>query len=583
MSKHLLISVLLIAGIQASQAQIIPNLFGNASAPGAAGNEAAQTSPMPGVPTATVPGPIPSTVGVTVNPPAPRDQLVVVSPAPAGRMFGSQLFGGTFRGTLNHGFNPDYVLAIGDRLIVRMWGGFNFEGSLVVDQQGNIFLPNVGPVKVAGLKSGELNTQLDVAVRRVFKANTFVYAALDASQPVKVYVTGFVRQPGLYNGLAGDSPVAFLDKAGGVDPDRGSYLDVTVKRGSQVRKRVNLYDFLLEGKLDLVQFQDGDVIVVGPRRHTFSVGGEVFNAYDFEFDQASIPLSAALAMAKPKPGATHVSVVRRQGSEKRSEYYLLAEAKHVRIEDGDLVNVTADRYQGTIQVRVEGAHSGEHAIVLPYGSKLKDVIAQLKPNSMSRVDAIQIYRKSVQVRQKEMLELALRKVEEAALSARSKTVEEANLRSREADLIIKFVERARQVQPKGQVVLDDKVRDETLLEDGDTIIIPERTSLVMVHGEVLFPNAISWREGANAEDYIAAAGGYTQGADTSKVVVIAQNGAARLADVQSTFFRRSGTSIQAGDEIIVLPKIETKSVEVTRAITQILYQIAFTAKVAFGL
>lgn len=584
MSKSILFSVLLlIVGIQASHAQIIPNLFGNAPASGAAGNEAVQSAPMPVVPTAAVPGVAPPSAGVVVNPPAPRDQLVVVAPAPPGRMFGSQLFGGTFRGTLNHGFNPDYVLAIGDRLNVRLWGGFNFDGSLLIDQQGNIFLPNIGPVKVAGLKSGELNTQLEMAVRKVFRANTFVYAALDASQPVKVYVTGFVRQPGLYNGLAGDSPVAFLDKAGGVDPERGSYLDVTVKRGSQIRKRVNLYDFLLEGKLDLVQFQDGDVIVVGPRRHTFSVGGEVFNAYDFEFDQASIPLPAALAMAKPKPGATHVSVVRRQGREKRSEYYSLAEAKNVRIEDGDLVNITADRYQGTIQVRIEGAHSGEHAIVLPYGSKLKDVIAQLKPNSMSRVDAIQIYRKSVQARQKEMLELALRKVEEAALSARSKTAEEANLRSREVDLIIKFVERARQVQPKGQVVLDDKVRDETLLEDGDTIIIPERTSLVMVHGEVLFPNAVSWREDATAEDYIAAAGGYTQGADTSKVVVIAQNGAARLADVQSTFFRRSGTSIQAGDEIVVLPKIETKSVEVTRALTQILYQIAFTAKVAFGL
>lgn len=221
--------------------------------------------------------------------------------------------------------------------------------------------------------------------------------------------------------------------------------------------------------------------------------------------------------------------------------------------------------------------------MLPYGARLKGVLAQVRPNTMSRLDAIQLYRKSVQARQKEMLELALRKVEEATLSARSKTADEANLRGKEAELILKFVERARQVQPKGQVILDAQARDDTLLEDGDIIVIPERTSLVMVHGEVLFPTAISWREGANVQDYIAAAGGYTQGADTSKVVVIAQNGAARLAEGESGFFRKGGTHLQAGDEIVVLPRIETKNIEVTRALTQILYQIAFTAKVAFGL
>lgn len=586
MNKHLFLGLLLLATVPAAHAQLVPNLFsaGGGVATPSAQTDSAQPTPAPSLPTAALSGAALPAAGTVANPPAPRDQLVVVSPAPPGRVFGSQLFGGTFRGTLNHGFNPDYVLAIGDRVTVRLWGAFNFEGSLVVDQQGNIFLPNVGPVAVAGIKSGELNGRLEAAVRRVFKSNTFVYAALDASQPVKVYVTGFVRQPGLYGGLASDSPVAFLDKAGGIDPDRGSHVDVVIKRGNQIRKRINLYDFLLEGKLDLVQFQDGDVIVVEPRKHTFSVSGEVFNAYDFEFPEAAIPLSRALAMAKPKPGATHVSIIRRQGSERRSEYYPLAQATHVTVEDGDLVTVTADRYAGTIQVRIEGAHSGEHAIVLPYGAKLKDVLARVRPNSMSRVDAIQLYRKSVQARQKEMLELALRKVEETALSARSKTAEEAGLRGKEAELLLKFVERARQIQPKGQVVLDETARDETLLEDGDVIVIPERTSLVMVHGEVLFPSALSWREGFTVEDAIAAAGGYTQGSDTSKVVVVAQNGAARLAEVRGGFVsRKPSTSLHAGDEVIVLPRIETKNVEVARALMQIVYQIAFTAKVAFGL
>lgn len=512
---------------------------------------------------------------VAVSPPAPRDQLVVVAPAPAGRMFGSQLFGGTFRGTLNHGFNPDYVVSVGDRLNVRLWGAFNFDGNLVVDQQGNVFVPNVGPIAVAGVRSGEINAIMEQGIRKTYKSNTGIYAALDASQPVKVYVTGFVRQPGLYGGLASDSPIAYLDKAGGVDPDRGSYVDVVIKRGAQVRKRVNLYSFLLDGILDIVQFQDGDVVVVGPRQRSFSAAGEVFNAYDFEFSEEMLPLGRALKMTKPKPGATHVSIVRRQGSERRSEYHSLAAIDQLVVNDGDSIGVTADRYPGTIQVRIEGAHSGEHAIVLPYGATLKDVMAGIKPNPMSRLDAMLIYRKSVQVRQKEMLGVALRKVEEAALSANSKTSEEAGLRTREAEMILKWVERARQIEPKGQVVLGEAQKGGTLLEDGDVVVIPERTSLVMVHGEVMFPNAVSWQSGRSVEDYLQQAGGFTQGADTAKIILIRQNGATAVVE--------SSNRVEAGDEIMVLPRIETKSIEVTRAITQILYQIAFTAAVAFGL
>lgn len=561
---------------QGTPSSLLPSLAPTSEA-AASDTPSAAALPLTSSASAGLPFPATLPVPLTVQaaPPAARDQVVVVSPAPPGKRFGSQLFGGTFRGTLSPGFNPDYVISVGDSLKIRLWGAFNFDGSLIVDPQGNVFIPSVGPIAVAGVKSGQLNTAVERGVRKTFKSNTGVYAALDVSQPVKVYVTGFVRQPGLYGGVASDSPISYLDKAGGIDQDRGSYVDVVIKRGAQVRKRINLYSFLLEGTLDLVQFQDGDVIVVGPRQHTFSVGGEVFNAYDFEFSEPSVPLQRALGMAKAKPGATHVSIVRRQGIEKRSEYYPLAEIDKLTLNDGDTLTVTTDRYPGTIQVRVEGAHSGEHALVLPYGATLKDVLERTKTNPMSRLDAIQIFRRTIADRQAEMLSVSLRKLEEAVLSARSSTAEEASLRAKEAELVMRFVDRAKSIQPKGQIVLSEGERASTLLQDGDVIVIPERTSLVLVHGEVLFPNAVSWQDKVSADDYIRKVGGFTQGADTSKVVVIRQNGTTLLAG--------DAGSIAAGDEIIVLPKIETKSIEVTRSLTQILYQIAFVARVAFGL
>lgn len=504
------------------------------------------------------------------------DTPAPVVPAPASRMFGAQIFSGTGGNSASSiGFNPGYVIGLGDQIQVRLWGAFNFEGSLAVDPKGNIFLPNVGPMKVAGTPNGQLNSLVTSKVKEVYQANVNVYASLVQAQPVKVFVTGYVNNPGLYGGVASDSLLSYLSKAGGVDTERGSYVDIEVKRGNRVRSHINLYDFLLNGNLSLSQFADGDVIVVGPRQHTVSVQGEVFNSYDFEFRDGTLPVSEALSWARPKPGATHMTIIRQQGTVKRSEYYPLSQAGGRFLQDGDQLIVSADRYAGTIQVRIEGAHSGEHAVVLPYGATMRQVLAQIRTNSMSQLNAIQLFRRSVAERQKEMLNLSLQKLEEASLSAQSATSEEANLRMQEAQLISRFVAKARNVVPKGAVVLNENNLDQVILEDGDIINIPERTSLVMVHGEVLFPNAVAWQKGLSPEDYIAKVGGFTQKKGNAKVIVIHQNGEADDADNVDT--------LQPGDELMVLPKFESKSIEVTRGISTIIYQIAVAAKVILTL
>lgn len=497
------------------------------------------------------------------------------SPLPAvenSRMFGAQLFTATSAaGGTSIGFNPSYVIGLGDTIQVRLWGAFNFEGALTVDPKGNIFLPNVGPLKVTGVTNAQLNSLVESKIKEVYQANVNVYASLLQAQPVKVFVTGYVRNPGLYGGVASDSLLNYLSKAGGVDSDRGSYVDIIVKRGTKVRSRVNLYEFLLNGQLGLSQFVDGDTIVVGPRQHTFSVEGDVFNGYDFEFANSSIPVTEALSWARPKPGATHMTIIRQQGTMKRSEYFPLSSAASRMLQDGDKLIISSDRYAGTIQVRIDGAHSGEHAVVLPYGASMRQVIAQIRPNSMSQLNAIQLYRRSVAERQKEMLTVSLQKLEQASLSAQSATQEEARLRMQEAQLVSRFVAKARTVVPKGEVVLNEANIDSVLLEDGDVIVIPEKSSLVMVHGEVLFPNAVSWEKGMDADDYIKKCGGLTQKSSKAKIIVIRQNG--------ETLSASDAGSLKPGDEIMVLPNYETKNIEVTRGISTILYQLAVAAKV----
>jgi protein involved in polysaccharide export with SLBB domain len=548
-----------------------------ASSPSAAGSAPETSGGRLNIRTLQLPAAGGSTAGGVTIPPEPLPTPLPPNPFTSREpiVFGSQIFTGRFGSEAFSGFNPDYQIAVGDRINVRMWGAYTYDSTQVVDPQGNVFVPNVGPVKVLGVRNAELNQQFESQVKRVFRANVGLYATLEAAQPIKVYVTGFVRAPGLYSGLSSDSVLRYLDKAGGIDPDRGSYLSVDVLRNGQVRATFNLYRFLIDGKITPLQLQDGDTIVAQGRHHTVQIGGEVLNPYIFEIERDELAASEILALARPRPNATHLSVVRRIGSQTRSDYYPLKDAAQVTIRDGDEVTVTADKYPGTILVRIDGAHLGERTLVLQYGASLRDAIARLRPAPQAKVEAVQLYRKSVAQRQKDLLEASLRSLETYALTARSATSEEAALRGREADQILQFIDRARSVQPRGQVVLAGPgAPDDTLLEDGDVIQVPERSNLVLVNGEVIFPTALIFDPKAQTGDYVKRAGGYTQGADRARVLVLHQDGSVA---------ENSSAALRAGDEVLVMPKIETKSIEITRGITQILYQIAVSAKILLDL
>lgn len=486
-------------------------------------------------------------------------------------VFGEQLFTGRFGTEQFTGFNPDYQISIGDKITIHIWGPIIVKETLTVDPQGNIFIPYVGPVKVLGVRNGELNSVVERQVKRVFKEHTGVYAVLETSVPVKVYVTGYVRNPGLYGGLSGNSILYFIDRAGGIDPERGSFIDVKVLRGGKLRWQYNLYDFLLNGHIDLIQMSDGDTIFVGPKKRVFQVTGEVYNPYQFEFQGESISLAKVFELARPKPGATHVAITRKRGLERVTEYYSIEEASNITIYDGDEINVLSDRYPGTIYVRLEGAHSGPRALILPYGARLKDALSRVVANEKSNLSAVQLFRKSVAQRQKEMLLQSLRQLQTFAFTGRAETREEAELRAKEAELIARFIDTAKNIEPKGQVVIEDLISAENmLLEDGDIIVIPEKTSVVMVHGEVRFPSAVIFNTNADLNYYIEQAGGFTQRANKQEILVIKQSGKIAMGP---------NVKIEPGDEIFVLPKIEAKRIEIVRGITQILYQIAVSARV----
>ncbi|MFH7566171.1 polysaccharide biosynthesis/export family protein [Oceanimonas smirnovii] len=490
--------------------------------------------------------------------------------------FGSHLFTGGFSGVRADGLNPDYIITPGDQVTLRVWGAVEIDRVLPVDAQGNIFIPGVGPIKVQGIKHGQLDAKVRSAVNSIYSNNVQVYTNLQGVQPVSVFVTGYVQNPGRFAGTPSDSLLYFIDQAGGIDSATGSYRKVRLQRNGKTIATADLYAFLLNGTLPDVQLKDGDTIVVEERGPTVTVDGDVARPYRYELLRTGMTGKDLLNLARIKSNVTHVLLrgARTQGP--ISRYVKLNELKQQHLKSGDQVIFSSDMRDNTIVVRLEGSYYGPSRFALPRDARLHELLnAVAVPQNMTDTNSISLKRVSVAERQKQALDESLARLETTYLGASSSTAEEAQIRVREAELISQFIERARQVEPSGRLVLaSNGTISDIRLQDGDVITIPETSDSVLISGEVLVPQSVVFNTNRNARDYIEGAGGFTEHADESRILVVRQNGEVREAD---------DVTLRPGDEILVLPKAPTKNLQLAGTITQILYQIAIAAKVAVDL
>lgn len=490
--------------------------------------------------------------------------------------FGANLFQGNFASTYHAGLNEDYLITPGDRIVVRVWGAKTYDDVLIVDQQGNIFIPEVGPVPVAGMRHGELLSTVRAQLATVFSNNVDIYVNLLSSQPVSVYVTGFVNKPGRYAGGPADSILYYLDRAAGINSDRGSYRSIRIMRQSNVAHQVDLYDFSLKGQLEDIRLQDGDVIFVAEKGASIAALGLIAQQARYEFKQPS-PLGKDLtALVSPLNSVSHVSVSGVRDQKPFNIYIPAAAFSTFRLSTGDTVEFHADIKGQTIMVGVDGAVRGASQFPVRKDCMLRDLLGYVSVEpTIADVKSVYVRRKSVAVQQKTIIADALKRLEQSALTATSASVDEATIRVREAELIQDFVKRASQLEPDGIVVVSKgaKVAD-FLLEDGDDVVIPQKSNVVHVSGEVLMPKAIAFDSAMSLRDYLDNAGGFSDRADEGNVLIAKQNGEVGYAKTMG---------VEAGDRILVMPKVDTKNMQIAKDLMQVLYHIAVATKVALAI
>ncbi|EAH4913556.1 polysaccharide export protein [Campylobacter coli] len=492
-------------------------------------------------------------------------------------VFGAELFNGNFKNYTQRVYNPDYKIAVGDQISLKIWGAVEFEQILVVDSQGNIFIPKVGAVNLLGVKNSALVSVIKAQVNKIYKNNVFVYADMNAYQNVSVFVTGSVNAPGLYQGLSSDSVIQYLDKAGGINLEYGSFRDIQILRNNAVIKKIDLYDFLLKGQMDLFPFRSGDVVLVGNVQSYVFVNGDVQRPFRFELANDIKTLFDLARVAGAKPIVTN-AILRSYGNDHKLEVsaYNKMQFSKVLLKTGDEVQFNPEYISQNISITVNGEHSGLKTLVVRKGTTLKDVSRLIVANGQSDMNALQVFRKSVAKTQKDLINAQLKELETLALTSPSVTSQGAAIKAEQAKLILEFIQRARELEPKGQIVIDKpKSYAEVILEEGDTINVPSKNNLIIVQGEVTLPGAFVYNKGENLKYYINLAGGYGERADTSKVLVIRNNGKAQ---------RYSGSvDMMPGDSVLVLPKVESENLQIFSMLTQILYQIAVATNVVLNL
>lgn len=492
-------------------------------------------------------------------------------PGPATAVFGATLF---TRGTPSptEAPNPNYILSAGDRVSITLWGFV--EGNIVapVDNEGNVFVPQVGPVRLGGTRAGDVQRVVEAEVRRVYAQQVQVYATVMSTGSVGVFVTGFVRMPGRHLGSGSESVIDFLARAGGVDPGRGSFRDIVIRRGGRDVARVDLYRFLLTGQLPALSFQQGDTVIVSAQGAMVGADGAVRNNFLFEVAGRSMPGAELIRLAAPLPSATNAVIRGTRSARPFARYVTVNELASIQLFDQDTVSFITDSPPPTVRVTIEGSRIGPSVLIADRETSLCTVLDHVAVDpQLANTRGVFLLRPGLAQQQQRTINEAMDRLERQLFLTMSATTGVAAVRASEANLVANYIARARRTQPEGRMVVVDRTGRcaNIRLQDGDTIVVPERVETVLVSGEVRVPQAVLWRPNMTVADFIRAAGGFAERGDEASAMIRRASGELVLEPTEPP---------EPGDELIVLPRLDPKYFQLASDLINLIFQSALVTR-----
>lgn len=297
-------------------------------------------------------------------------------------LFGYNLFRNvptTFAPVDNVPVTPDYVLGPGDELLVRAWGQIDIEYRATIDRNGNINIPRVGVISVAGIRYQNLTDHVRSAISRNFR-NFELTVSMGQLRSIQILVVGQARRPGSYTVSSLSTVVNAIFAAGGPS-SRGSMRNIQLRRSNKTLLAVDLYDLLVSGDKSLdQQLLPGDVIYFPPIGPLAALAGSVNNPAVFEL-KGTTSLEQMLSWAgglatTAQTKTANIERIRDRSVRSVEQISLDGQGLKTEVRDGDLVSVLSitPRFENAVSLR------GNVAYPLRYphtpGMRIRDLIPE---------------------------------------------------------------------------------------------------------------------------------------------------------------------------------------------------------------
>ena len=402
------------------------------------------------------------------------------------RVFGRDIFNNhalTFEPQMNIATPQNYVLGPGDQLIIDVYGDTQKSEQLTVSPEGDVTVPEYGPIHVAGLSVASAQRRVRKSLGSYYQSSD-IKVTVGQTRSIMVNVMGEVRTPGTYTLSAFATVFHALYMAGGIS-DLGTLRNIKVFRQGKQITSVDVYEFILNGRLaGNVRLQENDVIQVGPYESIVEISGSVKRpmAYELRKNESLATLLKYAGGYTNNAYKKSVRVVRNNGRMKSVFNVEEFEMNAFKMTDGDVVSVDQilDRFENMVEVK--------GAVFRPGMYNLGD-----KVNSARSL------------------------IEEADGLTEEAMVSRAVLRRMKPNRTQEVIS----IDLKGII---DGTSADVALENEDILFIPTQAEhqnlrTLTINGEVIFPGTYEYADNMTIEDLILQAGGLTDNASTVKVDV----------------------------------------------------------------
>ena len=412
------------------------------------------------------------------------------------KVFGRDIFNNkslTFEPVMNIATPQNYVLGPGDQLVIDVYGDTQRSESLTVSPDGDVTVPDYGPVHVAGLTVAAAQSRVRSHLGEYY-ASSDVKVSLGQTRTIMVNVMGEVRTPGTYTLSAFATVFHALYMAGGIS-DLGTLRNIKVYRQGKLISTVDVYQFILSGRLaGNVRLADNDVIQVGTYDAIVDITGRVKRPMAYEMRESEslstlLKYSGGFASDAYKKS---LRVLRKNGRMKTVFNVEEFERADFKMADGDSVIVDSifNRFENMVEIKGAVFRPGMYQL----GEKVNSVRMLIE-----KADG----------------------VTEEAMTSR------AVLRRMKPN-------RTQEVISIDLVGILNGTTADIPLENEDILFIPtlqehQNLRTLTIDGEVIFPGTYEYAEKMTIEDLILQAGGLTDNASTVKVDV-----ARRMIDPEAT-------------------------------------------------